>query len=81
MKNLTPSWRAIAIPALILAATSALGGVVLAGVSSTSDEVASAATSFVSTLDAERRDRAVFPLGTPSSSTGTSSPRSATGSR
>ncbi len=63
MKNLTPSWRAIAIPVLILAATSALGGVVLAGVSSTTDEVASAATSFVSTLDAESRDRAVFPLG------------------
>jgi hypothetical protein len=63
MKNLTPSWRAMAIPVLILAATSALGGVVLAGVSSSADEVASAATSFVATLDAEGRDRAVFPLG------------------
>ena len=63
MKNLNLSWRAIALPVLILAATSALGGVVLAGVSSTTDEVASAATSFVATLDAEGRDRAMFPLG------------------
>ena len=63
MKNPTISWRAIALPVLILAATSALGGVVLAGVSSTTDEVASAATSFVATLDAEGRDRAMFPLG------------------
>ena len=63
MKNLTPSWRAIALPVLILAATSAIGGVVLAGVSSSADEVASAANSFVATLDAEGRNQAVFPLG------------------
>ena len=63
MKNPTISWRAIALPALILAATSALGGVVLAGVARTADEVASAASSFVATLDSERRDRAMYPLG------------------
>ena len=63
MKNPTISWRAIALPVLILAATSALGGVVLAGVSRTADEVASAASSFVATLDSESRDRAMYPLG------------------
>lgn len=63
MKNLTPSWRAFALPLLVLAATSALGGVVLAGVASSADEVASAATSFVATLDDEGRGQAMFPLG------------------